>query len=57
MKYIPKLIASGDATRFEQELQALAENGYKVTHYAAALAVADRGNLMELYTAIMEKED
>jgi hypothetical protein len=57
MKYVPKVIATGDASRFEQELQALSENGYKVTHYAASIAVADRGNLMELYTAIMEKED
>jgi hypothetical protein len=57
LKYIPKVIATGDASGFEKQLQELAEKGYKVTHYAAALTTARQGELLELYTAIMEKED
>ena len=57
MKYLPKFVVRVDATKFEEELQELAECGYKVTHHAVAMTMNEQGNLYELYTAIMEKED
>jgi hypothetical protein len=56
MKFLPKFIVAADAVKFKDELQACAEEGYRVTHHAVALSDGHSG-LQELYTAIMEKED